>query len=157
MSCFDKVAIELQWIASYLWWVATFHTIHATCALTFMVYKYSELQMPSTIQKFNYKASCKTPFFFIMSTTSTHKLIQIYLHFFPCNKHTIHVRHMSITNLMDMEHPNLFPYINEWSERFHILHHSFKTNCIFMFAWSRLKILYFWVAILLWFVILKKP
>ncbi len=69
--------------------------------------------MPSATQKLNYKASYKTPLFFIVSTTCTHKLIQIYLHFFPCSKLTIHVRYTSMTNLMDMEHPNVFPYINE--------------------------------------------
>ncbi len=99
---------------------------------------HGELQMSSATQKLSCKASCKTPLFFIMSTISIHKLIQIYLHIFPCNKHTIHVRHTTMTNLMDMEHPYVFPYINEWSKRFHILHYSFKTNCIFMSTWPRL-------------------
>jgi hypothetical protein len=31
-----------------------------------MAYKYSELQMSFAIQKLNYKANCKTPFFFIV-------------------------------------------------------------------------------------------
>jgi hypothetical protein len=38
-------------------------TIHATYLLTFMAYKYNELQVSFAIQKLNYKASCKTPFF----------------------------------------------------------------------------------------------
>jgi hypothetical protein len=50
MSCFDKIAIELQWVAPYIQW---------TCSLTFMAYKYSELQMSNTIQKLSYKASYK--------------------------------------------------------------------------------------------------
>ncbi len=40
-------------------------TTHATCWLVFMAYKYSELQMSSTTQKLNCKASCKTPIFII--------------------------------------------------------------------------------------------
>jgi hypothetical protein len=42
-------------------------TIHASCLLAFMVYKYSELQVCYAIKKLNYKASCKTFFFLIMS------------------------------------------------------------------------------------------
>jgi len=38
----------------------------ATCLLTFMVYKYSELQVSSITQKLNYKANDKTPFSFIV-------------------------------------------------------------------------------------------
>jgi hypothetical protein len=64
MSCFDKVAIELQWVASYIWWITT----HATCSLAFMAYKYNELQVTFATQKLSYKANCKTPFFFIESS-----------------------------------------------------------------------------------------
>jgi len=45
MSCFDRVTIELQWVALYIRWVVTY-------PLKFMVCKYM-----------SYKASCKTPFF----------------------------------------------------------------------------------------------
>jgi hypothetical protein len=41
-------------------------TIHATYLLTFMAYKYIELQVSFAIQKLSYKANCKTLFFFIM-------------------------------------------------------------------------------------------
>jgi hypothetical protein len=41
-------------------------TIHAICLLSFMVYKYSDLQVSSAIQKLSYKVSCKTPFFLIV-------------------------------------------------------------------------------------------
>ncbi len=41
-------------------------TTHVICLLAFMVYKYSELQMSNAIQKLIYKASCKTPLFFIV-------------------------------------------------------------------------------------------
>jgi hypothetical protein len=37
-------------------------TTHSICPLTFMAYKYNELQMSSTIQKLSCKASYKTPF-----------------------------------------------------------------------------------------------
>ncbi len=40
--------------------------IHATCSLTLMTYKFNELQMFFTIQKLSCKASCKTPFIFIV-------------------------------------------------------------------------------------------
>jgi hypothetical protein len=40
-------------------------TIHATCLLALTTYKYSELQVFSTIQKLSCKASCKTPFFIV--------------------------------------------------------------------------------------------
>ncbi len=33
------------------------------CLLAFMTYKYSKLQRSNAIQKLNYKANCKTPFF----------------------------------------------------------------------------------------------
>jgi hypothetical protein len=62
MNGFDKVTIELQWVAWYLQWVAT----QATCSLAFTMYKYNGMQMSYTIQKLNYKASYKTPFFFIV-------------------------------------------------------------------------------------------
>ncbi len=62
MSCFDKVAIELQWVASYIWWVAT----NATCPLALTTYKYSELQVSCATQKQSYKASCKTHCFLIV-------------------------------------------------------------------------------------------
>jgi len=39
---------------------------HATCPLALMTYKYNELQVFSTTQKLNYKASCKIPIFFIV-------------------------------------------------------------------------------------------
>jgi hypothetical protein len=55
MNCFDKVVIELQWVALYIWWVAT----HATCPLTLMVYKYNELQVSEVIQNLNCKTICK--------------------------------------------------------------------------------------------------
>jgi hypothetical protein len=41
MNYFDKVVIELQWVALYIWWII----IHATCPLALTVYKYNELQM----------------------------------------------------------------------------------------------------------------
>jgi hypothetical protein len=41
-------------------------TIHATCSLTFMAYKYYELQVSSTTQKLSCKAGCKTPFLLIV-------------------------------------------------------------------------------------------
>jgi hypothetical protein len=41
--------------------------IHATCALTLAAYKYNELQVSYAIQKLNYKANCRTPFFLIMN------------------------------------------------------------------------------------------
>jgi hypothetical protein len=59
MNCFDKVTIELQWVASYIQQIAT-------CPLTFTMYKYSELQMSFATQKLSCKASCKTPFFRIV-------------------------------------------------------------------------------------------
>jgi hypothetical protein len=37
--------------------------IHATCPLTFITYKYSELQVFIAIQKLSCKVSCKTSFF----------------------------------------------------------------------------------------------
>jgi hypothetical protein len=37
-----------------------------TCSLTFIAYKYIELQMSSIIQKLSCKASYKIPFFLIM-------------------------------------------------------------------------------------------
>jgi hypothetical protein len=37
-----------------------------TCPLAFMVFKYSELQMSSAIQKLSCKTSCKTPLFLIV-------------------------------------------------------------------------------------------
>jgi hypothetical protein len=39
---------------------------HAICLLALTTYKYSELEMSFTTQKLSYKASCKTPFFFIV-------------------------------------------------------------------------------------------
>ncbi len=36
--------------------------IHATCPLTFMVYKYSKLEVSFATQKLSCKTSCKTPF-----------------------------------------------------------------------------------------------
>jgi len=41
-------------------------TTLATCPLTFMAYKYNDLQMTGAIQKLSYKASCKTPIFFML-------------------------------------------------------------------------------------------
>jgi ABC-type arginine/histidine transport system permease subunit len=40
--------------------------IHAICSLSFMMYKYSELQVSCATQKLNYKVRCKTPFFLTM-------------------------------------------------------------------------------------------
>jgi hypothetical protein len=59
MNYFDRVTIELQWIALYLRWVV----IQAICLWTLTMYKYNEMQMSYATQKLNYKASCKTPFF----------------------------------------------------------------------------------------------
>jgi hypothetical protein len=53
------VLTKLQWNAMYIQWVAT----QATCLLTFIAYKYSDLQVSSTTQKLNCKANCKTPNF----------------------------------------------------------------------------------------------
>ncbi len=39
---------------------------HATCLLALTLYKYNELQRSGATQKLNCKASCKTPFFFIV-------------------------------------------------------------------------------------------
>ncbi len=36
---------------------------HATCLLTFTVYKYNELQVSFVTQKLSCKTICKTPFF----------------------------------------------------------------------------------------------
>jgi hypothetical protein len=47
-------------------------TTHATYLLTFTTYKYNELQMFGATQKSSCKASCKTPFFFIMNIHSCH-------------------------------------------------------------------------------------
>jgi hypothetical protein len=44
---------------------------HATYPLTFMAYKYNELQVSSITQKLNCKASCKTLFFHDMVHFST--------------------------------------------------------------------------------------
>jgi hypothetical protein len=63
MNCFKIVAIELQWIAPHIWWIATI-AAYATCIITLTLYKYSELQMIIATQKLNYKANCKTSFFF---------------------------------------------------------------------------------------------
>ncbi len=41
-------------------------TIHAICPLTLIMYKYNELQLSFTTTKLSCKASCKTPFFFIV-------------------------------------------------------------------------------------------
>jgi len=49
---------------------------YAICLLALMVYKYNELQVFSGIQKLSCKASCKTPFFFIMKCKC---LISIYI------------------------------------------------------------------------------
>ncbi len=43
-----------------------------------------------------------------ISTTSIHNLIQTYLHFFPNNKHSIHVCHVSMTNLLICNIPMSF-------------------------------------------------
>jgi hypothetical protein len=43
---------------------------HAICLLTFMKYKYNELQVSCATQKLNCKASCKTTFFFIVVVQS---------------------------------------------------------------------------------------
>ncbi len=40
--------------------------IHPTCPLTFMVYKYSELQVFDVIQNLSYKANCRTHIFFLV-------------------------------------------------------------------------------------------
>jgi len=42
------------------------YAFHTICMLALMAYKNNELQMSSTTQKFNCKASCETPFFHIM-------------------------------------------------------------------------------------------
>jgi hypothetical protein len=42
------------------------YVTHATCPLTLMVEKYSELQMSGATQKLSWKANCKTPFFLIV-------------------------------------------------------------------------------------------
>jgi hypothetical protein len=62
MNGFDKVTIELQQVALYLWWVVT----QATSSLALTMYKYNGMQMSYATQKLNYRASCKTPFFFIV-------------------------------------------------------------------------------------------
>jgi hypothetical protein len=60
MSCFDKIAIELQWVAPYIQWA---------CSLEFMAYKYSDLQMSNAIQKLSYKVNYKLPIFLIVILT----------------------------------------------------------------------------------------
>jgi len=61
MSCFDWVTM------SYVVYMVNCNfVIHATCLLTLMMYKYNELQMSFITQKLGCKASCKTPFFFIV-------------------------------------------------------------------------------------------
>ncbi len=44
---------------------------HATCPLALTMYQYNELQVSSTTQKLSCKASCNTPFFFIMNFVFT--------------------------------------------------------------------------------------
>jgi hypothetical protein len=61
MSCFNKVAIELQWIAPYI--VSCNFTIHATCLLALIANKYDKLQKVIATQKLSCKANCKMPFF----------------------------------------------------------------------------------------------
>jgi hypothetical protein len=63
--------VQICWYRSVKYYtIIKFHfyqiAIHATCPLIFTTYKYSELQVSSTTQKLSCKASCKTPFFFIM-------------------------------------------------------------------------------------------
>jgi hypothetical protein len=60
--------------------------IHAICLLKLMMYKYSELQVSGVIQKLSCKASCKTPFFFIVlvCVSSTNDLGHTYQHFLLC-------------------------------------------------------------------------
>ncbi len=53
---------------------------HGTCPLALTTYKYSELQMSSTIQKLSCKANYNTPFFLIM-------IIQNYLYVFGLQVH----------------------------------------------------------------------
>jgi hypothetical protein len=51
--------MDLQWVAPIQW--------IATSPLTFMAYKYSELQMSITSQKLSCKASYKTSLFLIVN------------------------------------------------------------------------------------------
>jgi hypothetical protein len=78
MSCFEWV------VMSCIIYMANCNfTTHAAHSLTFMVYKYSELQMSSTTQKLSRKANYKIPFFLIMLwitfSTCYQTLIQLML------------------------------------------------------------------------------
>jgi hypothetical protein len=61
MGYFDKITLSCT-----VYIVSCNFTIHATCLLTLMAYKYIEFQMPSAVQKLSCKASCETIYFFIM-------------------------------------------------------------------------------------------
>jgi hypothetical protein len=62
MSCVDRIC---NWVAMNctVYAMRCNFAIHATCSLTFMAYKYSALQVSSTIQKLRCETNCKTPFF----------------------------------------------------------------------------------------------
>jgi len=72
MNDFDKITIELQWIAPYIL-VSCNVATHATCLLTLRTYKYSELQMSCGIQKLNCNDNCKNIHFF-------HTELLVYVH-----------------------------------------------------------------------------
>jgi hypothetical protein len=52
---------------SYIIYIVNYNfASHATCLLTFTMYKYDELQVIIATQKLNCKASCGKPFFLIV-------------------------------------------------------------------------------------------
>ncbi len=57
MSCFDRVAMSCT-----IYTMNCNFATHATCPLTFTMYKYDELQVVIATQKLSYKANyCKPP------------------------------------------------------------------------------------------------
>ncbi len=61
MNFFDKITMNC-----IVYMVNCNYVTHATCMLTFMLYKYNDLQMSNAIQRLSCKANWRTPLFFIV-------------------------------------------------------------------------------------------